>query len=61
MLKHKVKEIPNRPISTRLRVHQGQLIMEARTKNNHTQRALRNMAQRSPGALSALMKAGVMG
>lgn len=32
MLKHEVKEIPNRPISINLRTHQGQLITEAGTK-----------------------------
>ncbi len=32
MLKHDVKEIPNRPISIHLYAHQGQLIMESGTK-----------------------------
>ena len=32
MLKHEVKEIPNRPISIHLYNHQGRLIMKAGTK-----------------------------
>ena len=42
VLKHEVKEIPNRPISIHLSAHQGQLIMEAGTKTTIHRGACRN-------------------